>query len=53
MLIEGKMLIGHRTVLGTNGSIRAFEAATGETIEPEFNRASDADLSLRQLGPYG
>src|SRR4051794_37144520 len=44
MLIEGKMLIGHRTVLGTNGSIHAIDAATGETIEPAFNGASDADL---------
>jgi NADP-dependent aldehyde dehydrogenase len=44
MLIEGKMLIGHTTVLGTNGSIRAIHAATGETIEPAFNGASDADL---------
>ncbi|MGF6916758.1 acyl-CoA reductase-like NAD-dependent aldehyde dehydrogenase [Paraburkholderia sp. UCT70] len=44
MRIEGKMLIGHETVLRTNGSIRAIHAATEEVIEPPFGGAADADL---------
>ena len=44
MQISGNLLIGQKAVRGTNGSIRAVNAATGAPIEPAFGGATAADL---------
>lgn len=40
MPILGELLIGSAAVRGTNGSVHAHAASTGETIEPAFGGAS-------------
>jgi 2,5-dioxopentanoate dehydrogenase len=44
MQISGNLLIGQRSVRGTNGEIKAFDAASGSPIEPTFGGATLADL---------
>jgi NADP-dependent aldehyde dehydrogenase len=44
MQLTGNLLIGHQSVRGTHGAIRAINAATGEQIEPAFGGATAADL---------
>lgn len=44
MQITGNLLIGQQAVSGSNGEIKAVNAATGETIEPAFGGATLADL---------
>lgn len=44
MNIVGEMMIGSRAVRGTNGSIKAVNPASGETMEPAFGGAGTADL---------
>ena len=50
MLLEdgrptGEMLIGADAVRGTDGSIHAVNPATGETLEPGFAGATEADVA--------
>lgn len=44
MNIVGEMMIGSRAVRGTNGSIKAVNPATGESMEPAFGGASADEL---------
>jgi NADP-dependent aldehyde dehydrogenase len=44
MQLTGNLLIGQQSVAGANGTIRAVNASTGETIEPAFGGATLADL---------
>jgi NADP-dependent aldehyde dehydrogenase len=44
MQISGNLLIGQTVVRGTNGSIKAINAATGEPMEPAYGGATAADL---------
>jgi NADP-dependent aldehyde dehydrogenase len=44
MNIVGEMIIGSRAVRGTNGSIKAVNPATGESMEPAFGGAGAEDL---------
>ncbi|SMG53505.1 aldehyde dehydrogenase (NADP(+)) [Paraburkholderia susongensis] len=44
MQITGNLLIGQQSVFGSNGEIKAVNAATGATIEPVFGGATLADL---------
>jgi alpha-ketoglutaric semialdehyde dehydrogenase len=43
-MVTGEMLIGGRTVRGTEGTIRAVNPATGAELEPEFGEGSAADV---------
>jgi NADP-dependent aldehyde dehydrogenase len=42
--LTGELLIGGRAVPGAAGEVRAYNPATGETLEPAFGGASAADL---------
>jgi alpha-ketoglutaric semialdehyde dehydrogenase len=44
MTINGDLLIGARSVRGTQGEIRGINADTGETMEPSFGGATLEDL---------
>jgi alpha-ketoglutaric semialdehyde dehydrogenase len=44
MQILGESLIGQKAVHGTNGSIRATDAASGAPLEPAFGGVTAADL---------
>lgn len=44
MPINGDMFIGARALRGTDGSLRAVDAATGKPLEPAFGGATIADL---------
>jgi alpha-ketoglutaric semialdehyde dehydrogenase len=44
MNILGEMMIGSRAVRGSNGSIRALNPASGDTMEPAFGGATEDDL---------
>jgi len=44
MPITGENLIGGKAVRGANGEARAFDPATGTTLEPAFGGATEADL---------
>ena len=45
MTITGAMLIGESEVFGSQGTLRAFNPATGEELEPVFGGSSDADVA--------
>jgi alpha-ketoglutaric semialdehyde dehydrogenase len=45
MQVAGNSLIGQRAVHGTNAPFKAYEAATGAPIAPEFGGATGADLA--------
>lgn len=44
MRITGSMLIGNAEVLGTQGSIRAFNPAAGVELDPMFGVGGDAEV---------
>ncbi|KAA0968152.1 aldehyde dehydrogenase (NADP(+)) [Aureimonas fodinaquatilis] len=44
MPITGENLIDGKAIHGTNGEVRAFNPNTGETLEPAFGGATQADL---------
>jgi 2,5-dioxopentanoate dehydrogenase len=44
MNIDGNLLIGQKTVRGTNGSTYAIDAVTGERFEPAFGGATMENL---------
>ena len=44
MTLTGQSLIGAASVPGTNGSFHGVDARTGETLEPAFGGATQADL---------
>lgn len=46
MPITGEMLIGQSSVRGKNGHLWGTNAATGETLSPEFGGATPADLEM-------
>lgn len=43
-LVDGAMLVAGRKVLGTAGSFRAVDPATGEELEPEFGHAAHLEV---------
>ena len=45
MQINGEMIIGHRIVRGSAGTVRAYAPATHATLEPAFGLATGADLA--------
>jgi alpha-ketoglutaric semialdehyde dehydrogenase len=44
MKIQGELLIGSRSVAGSQAASRGVNPATGETLEPAFGGATQADL---------
>ena len=44
MKITGAMLIGNSEVFGTQGTIRAFNPATGTELEPDFRSGNESDV---------
>ena len=44
MRIAGTMLIGKSEVLGTQGTIRAFNPAAGTELDPAFGVGSEAEV---------
>jgi NADP-dependent aldehyde dehydrogenase len=44
MNIQGELLIGSRSVRGSQGASRAVNPASGEVLEPAFGGATQADL---------
>ncbi|WP_062012748.1 aldehyde dehydrogenase (NADP(+)) [Aureimonas sp. AU4] len=44
MTIQGEQIIGRQIARGTEGAIHGIEAATGQTLQPAFGGATQADL---------
>jgi len=42
--ITGAMLIGNSEVFGIQGTIRAFNPATGTELEPDFGAGKESDV---------